>query len=639
VVFNGQIRPGDIDRFYFRARKHQRLTLDVQARSLEPFIANAVPGWFAATISLYDPDGQKIRVSESYRFDQNPLMLVKTQKTGIYCVEIQDSIFRGRNDFVYRISVGPFPLVHSFFPIGGAAGKPLEISLFGGNLPQDKINVDTSGNVYYEDFRTISLLNEKEPLIRPFHYVVETLPVFYEPPRPDDQQIPTPRVYSKEDCRFSWLPHKERPSETQSVEPSASDQAPQEAKVSPVAVAFPCVVYGKIEQPCEVDFYQFQAKPGQKVVVDIAAQRLGSALDAVVELVDPAGNVIADSDDRSDASGPNIGTSTHDADPHLESEIMMNGVHAVRVFGRTRHSGADCFYRLRISPPQGDFRVVTVGSVARVNGQNTSIKVRAFRSEGFEGPIKLRPAGNDDNFVLASGGQIQAGESEKSFGIHLIKKLDPNPTPLDLEAVATVDGKEIVRPVLAADDWEQAFIYHHLVPSTHLYLAQGGKVPPEIIKENERRKKEAERRKKIEEEKKLAAEAAGEMPGKPGDAKPGDTKPGNAKSGDAKTGTGKPDSSRSSTNKKDASKDANKKDSRSGSDTRSRSKYNSRMDSKKDGKSDSKDSLRDRRDKDNDNDKKENKSGRYSRYKTRADSMNEDSRSTQPGNRSNRRRR
>lgn len=591
VIFNGQIRPGDIDRFYFRARKFQRLTLDVQARSLEPFIANAVPGWFAAVISLYDPDGQKIRVCESYRFDQNPLMLVKTQKTGVYCVEIQDSIFRGRNDFVYRIAVGSFPLVHSFFPLGGAAGKPLEISLAGGNLSKDKISVDTGGNVYYEDFRTVSLLGEKEPLIRPFRYVVETLPVFYEPERPDAVEPRVPRSYTKEDCRFSWLPFKSKGDEEESPSTSEASPEPLPTKVSPVSVSFPCVVYGKISRPYEVDIYQFQGRPGQKIVLDLAAQRLGGALDAVLELVDPSGNVVADSDDRSDASGPNIGTATHDADPYIESEIMMDGVYSVRVFGRLRRSGTDCFYRLRISPPQGDFRVVTVGSIARVNGLNASFKVRVFRSEGFDGPIRLRVAGNGEQAVLAGGGQIPVGETAKTFGVRLAKKLDPNPSALELEAVATINGKEIVRPVLAADDWEQAFIYHHLVPSSHLYLAHGGKVPPEVAKANELKKKEAERRKKLALEKQ-AATAEGDK-----------TTPGTSSS---KTNTSKSDGTKASNAKKD-------------------SKFDSR-----------KEYQRDRRGEN----RKNEKSAKNTRYKSNADSKKENSRSSRPGNnRSNRQRR
>ncbi|MDO5566630.1 MAG: hypothetical protein Q4G59_08230, partial [Planctomycetia bacterium] len=41
VVFNAQIKPGDVDKFYFHGKAGQRLVFDVQARSTCPYIANA----------------------------------------------------------------------------------------------------------------------------------------------------------------------------------------------------------------------------------------------------------------------------------------------------------------------------------------------------------------------------------------------------------------------------------------------------------------------------------------------------------------------------------------------------------------------------------------------------------------------
>ena len=40
---------------------------------------------------------------------------------GEYVVQIRDSIYRGREDFVYRITLGELPYVTSIFPFGGPA--------------------------------------------------------------------------------------------------------------------------------------------------------------------------------------------------------------------------------------------------------------------------------------------------------------------------------------------------------------------------------------------------------------------------------------------------------------------------------------------------------------------------------------
>ena len=45
-MINGQIMPGDVDRFSFRARKGMRLVAIGAMRELIPYIADAVPGWF-----------------------------------------------------------------------------------------------------------------------------------------------------------------------------------------------------------------------------------------------------------------------------------------------------------------------------------------------------------------------------------------------------------------------------------------------------------------------------------------------------------------------------------------------------------------------------------------------------------------
>ena len=53
---NGQILPGDVDRYRFRARKGQQLVVEAMARQLIPYLSDAVPGWFQATVALLDAE-------------------------------------------------------------------------------------------------------------------------------------------------------------------------------------------------------------------------------------------------------------------------------------------------------------------------------------------------------------------------------------------------------------------------------------------------------------------------------------------------------------------------------------------------------------------------------------------------------
>ncbi len=107
VVINGQIEPGGVDRFQFEAKKGQTIAMTAQARRLIPYLADAVPGWFQAVLAVYDSDGRQIAFTDDYRFHPDPVLTTKIPADGVYEVEIRDSIFRGREDFVYRLFLAP----------------------------------------------------------------------------------------------------------------------------------------------------------------------------------------------------------------------------------------------------------------------------------------------------------------------------------------------------------------------------------------------------------------------------------------------------------------------------------------------------------------------------------------------------
>ncbi|MEI7837467.1 MAG: hypothetical protein WCK05_13795, partial [Planctomycetota bacterium] len=142
VVINGQIMPGDVDRFKFPARKGQRLLISAAARELIPYISDAVPGWFQAVIALYDPAGKELAYADHYGFQADPVLLCEIPADGEYVVEIRDSLYRGREDFVYRLTVGELPFITSIFPLGGQAGAKTPVALTGWNLPAASLVAD-----------------------------------------------------------------------------------------------------------------------------------------------------------------------------------------------------------------------------------------------------------------------------------------------------------------------------------------------------------------------------------------------------------------------------------------------------------------------------------------------------------------
>ena len=102
-----------------------------------PYLADAVPGWFQAVLTLYDAAGKEVAYDDDFRFHPDPVLHYVVPNDGEYTVEIKDALYRGREDFVYRISIGELPFVTGIFPLGGKAGARTSVELSGWNLPDE----------------------------------------------------------------------------------------------------------------------------------------------------------------------------------------------------------------------------------------------------------------------------------------------------------------------------------------------------------------------------------------------------------------------------------------------------------------------------------------------------------------------
>ena len=104
TVANGQVMPGQVDRLRFAATAGQTYSFDVRGRALVPFLGDAVPGWFQPIISVHDiKSGRQLALADDHLFDPDPKLSFTTPTDGTYELRIRDSIYRGREDFVYRI--------------------------------------------------------------------------------------------------------------------------------------------------------------------------------------------------------------------------------------------------------------------------------------------------------------------------------------------------------------------------------------------------------------------------------------------------------------------------------------------------------------------------------------------------------
>ncbi len=421
--------PGDADRYRFEARKGQRLVVAAAARELVPYLADAVPGWFQATLTLYDDRGNELAYHDDYHFHPDPVLLFEIPEDGQYVVEIKDAIYRGRPDFVYRITIGEIPFVTSIFPLGGPAGEQTTVELTGWNLPVNKLTMDTrdkAAGIHPLSVRKGDTTSNTVP------FAVGTLP----------------------EC----------------LEKKSNDSA---AAAQPVTL--PTIVNGRIDCPGDWDVFHIEGRAGEQVVAEVTARRLASPLDSVLELTDGAGKRLAFSDDHEDKTDA---LATHHADSLIHVTLPADGSYFLRLGDAQHQGGPEYAYRLRISPPRPDFALRVVPSaINAVAWRLRPITIFAQRKDGFDGEIALSFRG-DPVGVLMDGGLIPPGEDQVRVTLTLARWLGFEPLSLQLEGRATIAGQEVVRRAVPADDMMQAFIYKHLVPARELTLVLPGSGDP-----------------------------------------------------------------------------------------------------------------------------------------------------------------
>jgi hypothetical protein len=351
-------------------------------------------------------------------------------------VEIKDALYRGREDFVYRLSIGELPFVTSVFPLGGPARAKTAVQVSGWNLPTGTVMMDATGAGPGTAMLTVRrgtlISNRVAFAIDGMRDIVEREP----------------------------------------------NNAPAEA----ATLTLPVIVNGRIQAAGDVDVYAITGRAGEPIVAEITARRLGSPLDSVVELTDAAGTRLAMSDDVTDKGA---GLITHQSDSRIATTLPSSGTFYVRVRDLQRKGGPEYGYRLRVGAPQPDFEVrVTPSEINAGAGTSAVITVHAIRTDGFSGDIVLSLKGAPPGFTL-SGGLVPAGQDHVRLTVNVPPMRPAEPVVLGLEGRAAIQGKALVHQARAAEEMMQAFAYRHLVPADSLkvtVLARGGtRVPARIM--------------------------------------------------------------------------------------------------------------------------------------------------------------
>ena len=418
-TMNGQIASGEVNKYRFEAKKGQRLVVSVSARELVPYIADAVPGWFQPILALHDADGKEVAFGDDYRFKPDPTVYFEVPKDGEYVLSITDAIYRGREDFVYRVTIGKLPFVTSIFPLGGQVGEPARIEMDGWNLRKAKLTPpprDAKAGVYQITAKTGKFVSNPMP------FALDTLPECFD-------------------------------------EESNNDPAHAQK------VKLPIIVNGRTDRPDDWDVFQVEGKAGDTMVAEVHARRLDSPLDSMLKITDAHGKLLAFNDDRQDVGS---GLNTHHADSYIMLKLPADGAYYVHLGDTARNGGKEYAYRLRISAPRPDFALRVVPARASLRGRKaTAVTIYAIRKDGFTGDIKLSLKDAPKGF---SSPTVSLKNAKKNVRLVVRTTLaaTEQPVSLTIEGRAAVGEEDVARVAVPAEDRMQAFLWRHLVPAEDL---------------------------------------------------------------------------------------------------------------------------------------------------------------------------
>jgi hypothetical protein len=422
ILINGQILDNDRDQYRFSAKAGQTIVCNARARCLMPYLPDTVPGFLDTCLTLFDPAGKVLLSVDRFRHQPDSVLAYTIPQDGDYTLQVSDYIYRGRADFLYRLSIGVFPYLTHVYPLGGQRNSATHIEMYGISLPAPALDLTIPAD---------------SPPVRVLGPVAGALPTNVLPFAVGD-------------------------------DPEAAETEPNNDLAQANRINVPAAINGRIQQPGDVDHFLITAQANQTLLLDVRARRLESPLDSFLTIMNAQGGVHAENDDFVDPDQPLL---MHHADSRLVFTFPAAGDYILRVRDTQGKGGHEFAYRLVVTSPKPECVLRMIPDMQRVaRGDSVVVTVSAERRFGLDGNIDLAVQQLAAGF-MASGALIPAGQAQAKLTITA-----PPDAPLDAIAptivgASTLNNQPYTVTAVGAEDVMQAFSYRHVVPTKEFVIA------------------------------------------------------------------------------------------------------------------------------------------------------------------------
>lgn len=425
LTVNGTIStPTDVDYFAFRGKKGQKVAVFCAASSIE---SRAKPA-----LELYDLKRHQLLAENRNDRGNDAAIAAELPDDGIYYLRICEFAYQfGSADSFYRLTICDGPIVDAVFPPVNQNQFKHELTLRNGG----------SGNSGHA-FEKVLIDDYKQSQLPFVKMKWDSL------------------IGLQEGADFQRLNHVNQlpmltPRETVVVEADKPHQTFKTAQ----QIETPIELWGRLgpslvnekKTLTTADWYHFRAKKGQKLFIDLAAERIGSNMDTYMSILNSKQKEIvseAQLDDDTDNLHPLIFFSRSLDPPGYLFNVPEDDDYFVQIATRDeiKSDAHRKIYRLRIAPPRPDFKAIVMArhkeqpmSVVVMPESTVAVDLLLHRIDGYQLPV-IATAKNLPKGVTAEPALIGYGQKTAAIILKGEKELAIQNSTFEIE-VKSVDGK------------------------------------------------------------------------------------------------------------------------------------------------------------------------------------------------------
>ena len=444
TTINGRVQPNTVGWFRFSAKKSQRVLVECLAESLDSRLD--------PVLAVVDAAGRELERSRT-----GGLIDFAAPAEGVYTLKVSDFLYRGGDDYFYRLTLSTGPRIDFALPAAGLPGTKTNITFYGRNLP---------GGKPAKEFMVGGKPLEQVTVEVAFPVADRVLQL-----NPGNLRRPSDVLVDGFEYRLKSPKGPSNPLMLGlAAAPVLVEQEPNNKPSQAQRITPPCEVTGQFFPATEQDWFTFEAKAGEVFWIEVFSQRLGLMTDpfVLVQRVtknDKGEETAADVLELADQD-TNLGErefNTVSRDPGGRFEAKEAGTYRVMVrdlFQRAEKSPR-FVYRLSVRREAPDFRLAAVSVVPKYKadaknidigvpvlrrGETVMMRVMAFRRDGFNGDIALAIE-NPPPGLIFEGDKIPAGQNSDVILLTAAEDAPDFVGPVRLVGKAKVGDKELVREV------------------------------------------------------------------------------------------------------------------------------------------------------------------------------------------------